>query len=84
MGEHFFGLIRRGSAAKFFALKRSAKALDAIAQSHDADFVGPISLPDNDLIGWFSCPNQGAPFDDATRDAVYADIRSAGYAWIFE
>lgn len=78
-GPFMFGLTRRE------ATTRQAQRLRAIAARHEADFVGPVRLPGNELRGWFEAPNRGAPFDDATRDAVMADVAAdASVADLFE
>ena len=71
-GPYFFGPVRQRVSLQ------DAQRADKIARAHGATFVGPVTLPGNPLRGWFEAPNRGAPFDDATRDAVLADVESAG------
>lgn len=67
--ETFFGL------TKVRMSQADGRKLDVIAQEHGATFVGPLSIPGNDLRGWFSGPNRGEPFDRALREAVMADVQ---------
>lgn len=81
---YHFGCVRRGAPSKTGALRRISKSLDKIAEANDAEWSGVVSLPGNSLIGWFSCPNRGRPFDDAIQRAVSVDVHASGYAWIWE
>jgi hypothetical protein len=55
----------------------TARRIDKIAAKHDATFVA-VTLPGNGPRYWFSCANLGHPFDGAIRDAVIADLTTAG------
>lgn len=82
MSEYVFGLVRGGELRSKLRGKVS-KALESIAQEHGADFVGPVSIPGNEVCGWFTCPNLGEPFDRNTRRAVTDAVKAAGYGWIW-
>ena len=58
--------------------RRDAKRAESIAKRHGADLVEAFKLPGVGYQRWFTAPNLGAPFDDATRDAVQADLDAAG------
>lgn len=63
-GPYMFGVTRAS-----FTDAEGAE-LEAIARLEEADFIGPVSLPGNDITGWFTCRNYGHPFDAATAAAV--------------
>lgn len=69
MSEHHFG-VGRGRP-------QNRVRIAAIAKRHGASFV-VAELPGEGWRFWFTCPNAGHPFDRATRDAVFADLKSAG------
>lgn len=69
MSEYMFGV---GSAAVGDKLGRK---INRIARKHGAEFVW-CRLPEGWRY-WFATRNYGAPFDEATRDAVYADLDAA-------
>lgn len=48
-----------------------------IAERHGAWHVN-YTETDGRKRGWFGCPNQGHPFDQAIAKAVLADIEEAG------
>ncbi len=50
---------------------------DRIAEKHDAWHVN-YTEPRGRRRGWFACHNLGAPFDQATADAVWRDIEATG------
>lgn len=65
--SYFFGL-------HYGHLNRKA---DQIAQRHGAVHVNHTE-PRGERRGWFECRNRGAPFDQATADAVFAEIARIG------
>lgn len=83
MSEHMFGLVRKGSPKHNGMVRSAARRVEAVAQQHDADFVC-ASPPGSDLLGWFTCPNRGSPFDDATAREVTAAVEAAGLGWIWD
>ena len=73
MGDHLFGL---GEGRIPDAVQDRA---ERIAKRHDASLM----IYDDPASGWrywFGCWNRGAPFDQATADAVLADLEAAGLA----
>lgn len=71
MSEYHFGL-GRGRVDETIARK-----IDRVAQRHGATFVWG-GIPGEGPRFWFACPNQGEPFDRATRDAVIEELVNAG------
>ena len=67
-----FGTIKRTVTT------REAAKLRAIAKAHDCTFTGPVKLPGNPNRGWFSKPNEGAPWDANTQREVLAAARAEG------
>jgi hypothetical protein len=55
----------------------TANRIDRIARKHGATFVS-CSIPGDGPRYWFACPNRGNPFDQATRDAVFAALSEVG------
>ena len=70
MSEFFFG-VGSGRIPEVRAVE-----LDTIARRHGARFIA-VGLPEGPRY-WFTCPNKGAPFDDATARRVFAALRDAG------
>lgn len=66
MSQFMFGLGRGYLPAS------TAKKVDRIAQNHGCDFHQAENSH------WFSGPNLGSPFDSAMRDAVFAELQTAG------
>ncbi len=54
----------------------TAKA-QRIAKRHGADHIN-YTEPGGRRRGWFTSPNRGSPFDQATAKAVLSDIEAAG------
>ena len=54
----------------------TAKA-DDIADQHGAMHIN-YTEPRGEKRGWFTCPNLGSPFDQATKAAVMGAIDAAG------
>lgn len=73
MSEYMFGLGRGNVPAAL------ADRINKIAKRHGACFTNP-KLPGEGWRYWFACPNLGFPFDKATAEAVFADLRAAGIA----
>ena len=53
--------------------------IDAIAGENDCCVINP-KLPGESWRYWFAGPNRGNPFDGAMRNAVMADLCTAGLA----
>ncbi len=53
-----------------------AEQINEIAQEHGARFYA-VDMPGEGEKYWFSCPNEGHPFDDATAQAVRAALAEA-------
>ncbi len=71
MSEYMFGVSRTKPT------RAVAKKMERIAKRHGAYLV-EASLPGTGYQRWFCTRNYGAPFDQCTSDAVYADMRAAG------
>ena len=71
MSEFFFGL-HRGHLTN--QANKIAKKHGAWHINYD-EFRGPGQT---EKRGWFACLNRGNPFDQATANAVMADIEAAG------
>ena len=71
MSEYMFGVGRAPIGAAL------AKRIDRIANRHGASLV-THRAPGSDVRYWFTAPNEGAPFDAATRRAVMTDLAAAG------
>ncbi len=67
MGEYMFGLHSGHLTSR----------ADAIARRHEAHHIN-YTEPNGRRRGWFACRNLGAPFDQATADAVWRDIEASG------
>jgi hypothetical protein len=57
--------------------RKVARKMASIAKRHGAWLV-EATLPGTGYQRWFSTQNRGNPFDRATAEAVYADLRKAG------
>ena len=84
MSEHHFGVykprrtIKHGKRAQTRVVPATipanvVKRINAIAERHGASFT-TATIPGTGYQVWFSCPNRGHPFDDATARAVLADV----------
>jgi hypothetical protein len=51
---------------------------DKIAAKHGAWHINYTEPGTGRRRGWFACRNMGHPFDNATANAVLADIEAAG------
>lgn len=68
MGEYYFGLIK-GRA-------KHQRRLESIARKHSADFH--CVRDGGEWRSYFSCQNYGHPHDEATANAVYAELEAKG------
>lgn len=57
-------------------LEDAATRIDRIARKHDAAF-NHVHMPDGWRF-WFATRDYGHPFNTATAQAVYADLKAAG------
>ncbi len=73
MSEHMFGVFRPAKELS----DRTFSRINKIAKAHSAQLTGG-RIPGTGLQYWFTCRNQGDPFDRAVRDAVFADLDAAG------
>lgn len=69
MSEYMFG-VGRVRVSEELGMR-----IDNIARKYGASFVWTF-LPGEGYRYWFACPNQGDPFDKATRDAVIAALNN--------
>lgn len=69
---HQFGIVRRPLTARQVTQRRR------IAERHGCEFiyVGRNGIPGSDVVGWFTCANQGEPFNTANSRAVLAEVQS--------
>lgn len=74
MSQHMFGIAKGAHLSSMSDETR--ERIEAIAQQHDAELVGPVNIPGNGWQAWFTCRNLGFPFDRATERAVRADIEA--------
>lgn len=50
--------------------KKEGIRRDKIAKQFGGSFVGPVSLPGNQVKGWFSIDNKGEPFNSRLASEI--------------
>ena len=53
--------------------KKEGMRRDEIAIRHGGNFIGPVSIPGNEVKGWFVIDNKGEPFNSRTAKAILAE-----------
>jgi len=73
VSEYMFGITRVRVSNSV------AKKLDAICKAEGGTgFTGPVTIPGNNVKGWFTGPNLGSPFDRDLSNRVQLAIEGAG------
>jgi hypothetical protein len=71
MSEYMFGVSRTRPTAE------AKRTMERVAKQHGVSFVDGV-FPGDGYQHWFTTPNLGSPFNEATAKAVYDDLEKEG------